>query len=163
MAEVVIGAQALERRLAAISGGTLGVNVMRSLGQATVREARLLAPRKTSTLSRSIHVASTTATTATVIASARYAAYVEFGTRGGQIITPMAAKALAWAPGPAGGKFSRLSGAIRKGVRSSSIIFAKRVVRGATPKQPFLIPGAKAAVAKSGLRDAVVKLWNEAA
>ena len=156
MAEVVIGAQALERRLAAISGGTLGVNVMRSLGLSTVREAKLLVHRKTGNLGRSIHVSSTTPTTATVVASARYAADVEFGTRA-HTITPRAAKALRWAASASG---RRLSGAPRVG---AAVIFAKRVHHPGTKPYPFLVPGAKAAVAKSGLRDAVVKLWNEAA
>lgn len=158
MAETVIGAAALNRRLAAVSGGQFGIKVMRTLGLATVREAKLLAKphRKTSNLEHSIHVQSTTETTALVVASAKYAAFVELGTRPHEI-TPNAAKALRFAATPGG---RRLSGAPRKG---AAVVFAKRVHHPGTKPYPYLVPGAKRAVKTAGLSDTVVKLWNDAA
>lgn len=156
MAETIIGLGALERRMAAVSGGGVGVNVMRNLGLSTVREAKLLVPRKTGNLGRSIHIASSTPTTALVVASANYAADVEFGTRAHEI-TPKAKKALRWAATAAG---RRLSGAPRIG---AAVVFAKRVHHPGTRAHPFLVPGAKKAVAGSDLKDAVIKLWNDAA
>ena len=155
MAETIVGLAALNRRMAAVSGGQLGVKVMKTLGLATVREAKLLVQRKTGNLGRSIHVSQTTETSALVIASARYAVFVERGTRPHEI-TPNAAKALRFAVG--GNR--RLSGAPRSG---APVVFAKRVHHPGTKPYPFMLPGAKRAVANAGLRNAVVKLWDDAA
>ena len=87
------------------------------------------------------------------------APYIEFGTRA-HTITPKAAKALAWAPGAAGGAFRRLSGATRKGVKASSLIFAMRAHIPAYPAHPFMVPGAKAGIAKAGLADIIVAAWD---
>lgn len=156
MAEIQ-GLDLLNRRIAAVQHPK---GVAKLLGLATVREAKLLVHRKTGNLGRSIHVSSSSETHVTVTASARYAADVELGTRP-HTITPRAKKALAWAPGPAGGQFRRLSGASRVG--NTSMIFAKVVHHPGTKPYPYLVPGAKRAVAKSGLRDVVVDLWNGAA
>lgn len=155
MAETIVGLTALEKRMAALQG-PLGVKVTRQLGLATVREAKLLVHRKTGNLGRSIHVASATETSATVIASASYAADVEFGTKPHEI-TPKAAQALRFAASPAG---RRLSGAPRAG---AAVVFAKRVHHPGTKPYPFLVPGAKRAVAKGGLKDVVIDVWNAAA
>ena len=95
MAETVVGLSKLDARLNAISGMKVGSPILKRLALSTVREAKLLVPRRTGNLGRSIHVASVSATEAQVAASANYAAYVEYGTRAHDI-TPKAA------PGAAG-------------------------------------------------------------
>jgi len=160
MAEV-IGAAAAQRRITAISG-PLGVKVTRQLALSTVREAKLLVHRKTGNLGRSIRVERVTETGALVIAAANYAAYVELGTRP-HTITPKAAKALAWAKGPSGGAFRRLSGATRTGTGRGDMIFARVVHHPGSKPYPFLIPGAKIAATKGGLKNIVIDVWNGAA
>lgn len=155
------GADQLHARLRALQGQGHGVTVLKTLALATVREAKLLAPRKTGILGRSIRVGDVTETHAQVIAGVYYAPYVEFGT-GAHDITPNAKKALAWAPGPAGGPARRLSGATRKNYQGP-MVFAKRVHHPGTKAQPFLERGAQTAVEKAGLTDVIVKVWNEAA
>ena len=73
------GYESLRRRIAAISGPVLGRDIMKTLAMATVMEAkRLEAPhRKTGNLGRTIHEAEITDTTARVVASANYAAFLE--------------------------------------------------------------------------------------
>lgn len=156
MAEMVVGLSALNRRIAAVSGPQGGSKIMKLLGVATVAEAKKLVHRKTGNLGRSIHISSQSATSVTVTASAKYAAFVEEGTRPHEI-TPNARKALRFAASPAG---RRLSGAPRVG---ASVIFATRVHHPGTKPYPYLIPGAKRAVASSGLRDVVIDEWNQAA
>jgi hypothetical protein len=41
--------------------------------------------------------------------------------------------------------------------------FARKVNHPGTKPQPFLLPGAKAALARGGFRDIIVKEWNAAA
>lgn len=130
-------------------------DLMRQLGLATVREAKLIVHRKTGNLGRSIHVGSTTPTSVRVEASANYAAFVELGTRPHEI-TPNARKALRWAASPGG---ARLSGTPRKG---AAVVFAKRVHHPGTKPYPFLVPGAKKALELVGLQ-ALVDKWNGAA
>jgi len=154
MAEVIKGRHALDLRMAAVSHP--GTELTRQLGLRAVREMKLRVPRKTGNLGRSIHVSQVTETSVTVTASAGYAGDVEFGTRPHEI-TPKAAKALRWAASPAGRK---LSGAPRKG---ADVIFAKRVHHPGTKAEPFMVPGAKAAVEQSGLSDIIVNVWNDAA
>ena len=162
MTETLIGYESLQRRLAAIKGPILGPSIMRSLGTAAVGEAKLLVPRRTSNLGRTIHLADVTPTSAEIVASAAYAAYVEEGTRPHEI-TPRARKALAWAAGPAGGKFRRLSGSTRTGTPQGAMTFAKRVHHPGTKPHPYLRPGAQKAIEKSHLTDTIVAAWNEAA
>ena len=151
MAELA-GYGQLQRRLRALHG----VAVPRTLGLAVVREAKILVPRKTGNLGRSIRLASVTERSALVVASANYAADVEFGTQPHEI-TPNAKKALRFAASASG---RRLSGAPRKG---ADVVFAKRVHHPGTKAHPFLLPAAKKAVAASDLPDTIVTLWNGAA
>lgn len=153
MAETITGLGALERRMTAVQG-PLGSAITRRLGLATVREAKLLVHRRTGNLGRSIHVASATPTSVTVIASAGYAAYVELGTRPHDI-TPAVAKVLAWG-GP-----RRLSGSLRSGAKPE--FFAMRVHHPGSRPYPYLVPGAKIAVEGTGLKDLVIDVWNGAA
>lgn len=157
----LIGYQSLSRRLQAIGSPTLPAGVMRKLALTTVAEAKLHAPVKTGTLRRSIHIGSVTPASATVLASARYAAWVERGTSGGQTIVPVHASVLAWPLGGAGGPSARLSGAPRKGVGRSGMAFARRVIRGATPAQPYMLPAAERAIEIANLAGVVIAAWDK--
>lgn len=159
----LVGYESLKRRFAAVEGGVADPKLMLTLGLAAVAEQkRLFHPHtKTGTTQRSIRVGAATRTS--VVTRVGFAGpYIEFGTKPHDI-SPRAAKALAWAPGPAGGKFRRLSGATRKGVRGSDMIFARRVHHPGTKADPFMVPGAKRALAGAGLLKAIVALWDHAA
>ncbi len=153
MSAKIHGVPQLRARITAI---TPNEKLLRSIALSAVREQKLLAPRRTGNLARSIHIGSVTPTRAETIASANYAAYVEQGTRAHDI-RPRTRKALRF---PASRADARLSGAPRKGGR---VRFAKRVQHPGTRARPFMIPGAKAAVAAAGLIASVVKAWNDAA
>lgn len=150
----VTGYEQLQARLHAV-GGSGSASLMNQLGLAVVREAKLRVPRRTGNLGRSIAVMAHSATSVTVSARANYAAFVELGTRAHEI-TPNAKRALRWAASPSG---RRLSGAPRSG---AAVVFATRVHHPGTKPEPFLIPGAKAAVQKVA-GQTVVDAWNEAA
>ena len=151
----VTGYEALQRRFHALgSQGSTGL--MRQLGTAVVAEAKKRVPRQTGTLGRSIHVASASPTSVTVVAATNYAAYVELGTKAHEI-TPKARKALRWAASKSG---RRLSGTPRTG---ADVVFATRVHHPGTRAKPYLVPGAKAAASGAGVLDTIVKTWNEAA
>jgi len=154
--EYIRGAPQLQARLRAITPSQMGPKLMQRLGIATVREAKLLVPRKTGNLGRSIHLSRYSASEAVVEAGAKYAGFVEKGTAAHEI-TPRARKALRFAASASG---RRLSGSPRKG---ADVVFAKRVHHPGTKAQPFLLPGAKKAVAALGLASQIVKDWNEAA
>jgi hypothetical protein len=127
-----------------------------TLALSAVREQKLLAPRKTSNLGRSIHVHKVTATTAETIANADYAAYVEFGT-GPHTIVPRNRKFLRF---PAKGTSTRLTGTARRG---GAVVFRKRVQHPGTRAQPYMIPGAKKAVEGANLKARLIDAWNGAA
>lgn len=154
--EYVRGVPQLQARLKAITPATMGSRLMQRLALSTVREAKLLVPRRTGNLGRSIHVASVTETEARVEAGAAYAGYVERGTRPHEI-TPKARLALRFAASPAG---ARLTGTPRKG---AAVVFAKRVHHPGTKAEPFLLPGAQKAVSAAGLASQIVQDWNAAA
>lgn len=128
---------------------------MARLALSAVREQKILVPRKTGNLGRSITLGAVTPTRAETVARANYAAFVERGTRA-HIITPKNKKVLAWS---ADGK-ARLSGAVRKG---GAVRFAKRVRHPGTKARPFMVPGAEKAVKDAGLKSVVVSAWNDAA
>ena len=126
--------------------------LMRELGLSAIREQKQLVPRKTGNLGRSIGLGSITPTAVVTRATAAYAAFVEFGTKAHTIV-PRVRKALRFAPGGSG----RLSGAPRSG---GPVVFARRVRHPGTKPHPFMVPGARAAVAGIGLKDTIVRLWN---
>lgn len=129
-------------------------DLMRGLALSATREQKLLVPRKTGNLGRSIGIGRVTSTYAETRATASYAAFVELGTRPHTIV-PRRAKALRFA---VGGN-ATLSGRPRSG---SSVIFTKRVRHPGTRAQPFMVPGAKRAVEQLGA-EPIVKAWNDAA
>lgn len=151
------GDEALRARLRAISDGRQLLGQVALLG---VQEAKRIVPVKTRNLSRTIRVGTVTETSAQVVAGGTlqvgYARYVEEGTGlfgpKKRRIFPKRARVLAWKGGG-----TRLTG---RGP-GSSWHFARSVKgREATP---YLVPGVKRAVERAGLKDAVVKLWNDAA
>ena len=117
-----------------------------------IREAKLLVHRKTGHLGRSIVPGKVTQTTAIIEARTPYAAALEFGAKP-HIIRPRKAKVLAW------GGTRRLSGTLASGSKPTH--FAALVHHPGSKPYPYLIPGAKKALA--GVKDAIVKLWNAAA
>ena len=153
MSAQISGIPQLRARIEAI---TPNEKLLRTIALSAVREQKLLAPRKTGNLGRTIHLGAVTPTRAETIASASYAAYVEQGTRPHEI-RPRNRKALRWA---ASSGDARLSGTPRSGGR---VRFAKRVQHPGTRAQPFMVPGAKKAVEDAGLKATVVSAWNDAA
>lgn len=151
------GDEALRKRLRAIGDTRVVLGKVALLG---VAEAKRLVPRKTGNLGRTIRVGTVTDTSAQVVAGGTqqvgYARYVEEGTGihgpRGKRIHPKRARALRW---KAGG--SRATG---RGPGSSYVFAASVSGRKATP---FLLPGVRRAAERAGLRDAVIKLWNDAA
>ena len=154
MSASISGVPQLRARIEAIKPNE---KLLRTIARSAVREQKLLVPRKTSNLGRSIHIGAVTPTRAETIASANYALYVERGTRPHEIRAKNR-KALRFATNP---KDRRLSGSPRKGAKS--VIFRKRVSHPGTRAQPFMVPGAKKAVEGAGLKATVVAAWNEAA
>ena len=153
MSAEVSGVPQLRARIEAIKPNA---KLLRTIALSAVREQKLLAPRKTGNLGRTIHIGSVTPTRAETIASASYAAYVERGTKP-HVIRPRNRKALRF---PASSGDARLSGSPRSGGR---VRFAKRVNHPGTKAQPFMVPGAQKAVEGAGLKSLVVKAWDDAA
>lgn len=130
--------------------------LMRNLALSAIREQKILVPRKTGNLGRSIVLGSVSATRAETKATAKYAAFVERGTRA-HVIKPRRAKVLAW---PATSGDARQSGSVRK---SGNLRFARRVNHPGSKPKPFMMPGAKRAVEQAGFRGIVIDAWNDAA
>ena len=150
----LIGYQGVQNRLKAIGGTQFGPKLMKQLGAAAVMEQKLLVRphKKTGVTQASVHYMGVTATSVTTEAAGA-ARFLEFGTKP-HVIRPRVAKVLAWG-GP-----RRLSGALRKGASATN--FATLVHHPGTKPTPFMVPGAKLAVSKAGLADAVVTAWNQA-
>lgn len=152
------GLRPLQARLRAI-GDTEGL--ARQLGLETVREAKLRVARKTSTTGRTIRLSHVDRNSATVSVGGA-GAFLEFGTRP-HIIRPRKGKALRF---PARGVSTTLGGRVRTGalrkLGSAAYTFARVVHHPGTKAQPFLIPAAKAAIAKVGGGKLIAR-WNRAA
>ena len=149
----VEGSRELEARLRAVQ--RTPKQMLGRLGLRAVREQKRLVPRKTGNLGRTIHLGSVTTTSATTVAGARYAAAVEYGTKPHEI-RPRRAKALRF---PAKGSPTTLGGRVKKG---GAFAFAKVVRHPGTKPQPFMVPGAEAAIRTEGV-DVIVTAWNDAA
>ena len=152
MSASISGVPQLRARIEAIKPNE---KLLRTIALSAVREQKLLVPRKTGNLGRTIHLGSVTPTRAETIASASYAGFVEKGTRAHTIV-PRHKKALRWAEGGN----ARLSGSPRKGAR---VRFARRVQHPGSKAKPFMLPGARRAIEGAGLRATLVAAWNEAA
>lgn len=151
----VTGFAELQRRFEAVSSQAMFKAALEDMGNAAVREAKVLEMphRKTGNLGRSIRVAEVTLSSVTIEATAGYARFVELGTRA-HIIRPKNGKVLAWG-GP-----RRLSGSLRSGGKPTH--FATIVHHPGTKPSPFLLPGAERAYAGIGPK-AIVAAWNRAA
>lgn len=154
---MVKGDEALIRRLRAIKDTRLLLGQVGLLG---VAEAKKLVPVRTRNLSRTIRVESASADRVRVVAGGTanvgYARYVEQGTGlygpKRARIKPRSKKVLSWVSGG-----SRVTG---RGVGSRRV-FARSVKgRKATP---YLVPGVKRAVERTGMTDTIVAAWNDAA
>ena len=135
------GFKELRNRLEAIED--LGP-IMRDLALTAVGEQKRLAPVKTGNLRRSIHVGRVSDRSAETIASAQYAAFVEFGTRPHEI-RPRVKRVLRWKD------------------KGGTVRYARRVRHPGTKAQPYMLPGAERAVTDLVLRDKVINQWNRAA
>lgn len=133
------GLPELRKRIDAI--GELGP-FMRDLALDAIGEQKRRAPVKTGNLRRSIHLGRVTARSAETIAGANYAAFVEFGTKPHEI-RPRTKRVLRWKSG-------------------GSYRYARRVQHPGTRAQPYMIPGAQAAIARAGV-DRIIAAWNRAA
>lgn len=151
----LVGGPALQRRLVAI--GKAPKDILRDVGLHAVREAKILVPRRTGNLGRTIRMGSLTENHVEVRAGGSaqvgYAAAVEFGSRA-HIIVPRQASVLAW------GGARTLGGRLRAGGRATN--FARRVRHPGTRPHPFLIPGFVKALDLVGL-GGLVDRWNQAA
>lgn len=147
----------LQARLKAIGQTEM---LLRTIQLEMIAEAKRLVPRKTGHLGRSIVPGPVDSDSATVEARTPYAAAVEFGTKR-HVIVPRHARVLAW---PASESGRRLSGKARtkKGKPVGPTAFAMKVNHPGTKAQPYLVPAAEAAIRRHGMRDAIVKAWNEA-
>ena len=153
MSAEIRGIPQLRARIEAI---TPNRELLRTIALSAVREQKLLAPRKTGNLGRSIHIGAVTPQRAETVASASYAAFVERGTQPHTIV-PRNRKALRWAASSAD---ARLTGTPRTGGR---VRFARRVQHPGTKAQPFMVPGARRAVEAAGLKATVIAAWDSAA
>ena len=175
------GYDALRRRIAAISGPVLGKDIMRTLGMAAQAEQRKLAPRKTSNLSRTIHLTEVTDTSARIVASAKYARAQNdgsglYGPKGAKYaIKPNAKKALAFASQGitterfgAGAKLTfRLTGSLSassmRKFGNAAFVVVKGVMHPGVHGQHFMEKGAEKAIGSAGLAERIVSAWDKAA
>lgn len=155
----VTGTASLHARLVALQ--KVGKPIMGLVGLAAVREQKILVPRKTGNLGRTIHLASATARVAVTEATAKYAAAVEFGTKP-HVIRPRNAGALRF---PSKGTPTTLGGRVRSGAAKApgAFAFATIVHHPGTKPKPFMVPGAQRAIARADIAGIVIKAWNEAA
>jgi hypothetical protein len=156
------GARQLQARLNAIGETQV---LLRRIQIRGVAEAKVLVPRKTGNLARTIRVGEVTKNSAQVMAGGSlnvgYAAAVERG-RGPVTIRPKAGRQgrnggpafLAW------GGDRRLSGNLRKGASATN--FAREVHQKARAPHPYLVPGLKTAAEQEGVTG-IVTIWNGAA
>lgn len=148
------GLPALNRRLKAISEGR---DILRTVQLDAVAEAKKLVPRKTGNLGRTIGPGGLGNDFAIVHATAGYAAYVELGTKP-HVIRPRNKRVLAWSTGG-----TRLSGRPTASARrSGKMAFARKVNHPGTKPHPYLVPAAKIALGRVGVRR-IIEQWNRAA
>lgn len=178
MAVKIIGYDQLQARFAAISGPVMTTQLMKQLGTAANREQALLeAPhRKTGITGASIRLGAITPTTVvTQVGGA--GAFLEFGTRPHEI-SPRTKKALAFASqGITTERFGvgailnftlsgRLSAKSMKKYGNAAYVVVKSVHHPGTKPDPFMVPGAQAAIQKSGanlIGAEIVNRWDGAA
>jgi hypothetical protein len=169
-------------RLKALGDPKMRRSILTRVGMLAVHEAKALVPVKTGNLRRTIRLGPHDEAHALIYAGGMenvgYAAAVEFGTSAHEI-RPLHKKALAFASQHAldksaglglvrgGSKLKfRLSGSLSVGSQrrygNAAYTVVRHVHHPGTRKQPYLVPGAKAAMRQAGLRDDLVKAWNDA-
>lgn len=146
------GQRELHRRLMAVKDGR---PLLRTIQLKAVAEAKSRVARKTGHTARTIAPGGLTETF-TIVTASGAAPFLEFGTRPHDI-TPRNKRVLSW---PANASGRRLSGRAR--TNAGRRIFARKVRHPGTKPQPFLLPGAEAAVRSVGIQN-IIKSWNEAA
>jgi hypothetical protein len=149
MSSRLIGGDALKRRLRAIEKPR---PLLREIQLRAVAEAKKNVPRKTGHTARTIAPGALT-DAFTIVTAAGAAPYLEFGTRP-HTIRPRNRSALSWTAN------KRLSG--RSRTAGGRRFFAKVVHHPGTKAQPFLVPGAIAAIHSVGI-ETIVREWNKAA
>jgi len=153
----VKGDYQLIQRLRAISpdSGPVGRDILKAWQIRGVAHAKRKVRRKTGNLGRSIHAGAIVGgTSATIEASAVYAAPIEFGARP-HVIVPVHARVLAW------GGARRLTGSLRKGASPTN--FARKVNHPGNRAYPFLHPGGAEALADIDMAREIILAWNEGA
>lgn len=155
----LVGGEGLHRRLLAIKDRH---GLLKELQIRSVAESKKLVPRKTGNLGRSIVPGPILGDSAWVHVNANYAAFVELGTAPHDIPKGGGRTFMTW-PDVKNGAPTRLSGKARtrKGKKVGPQIVAFKVHHPGTKAQPFLMPGAKAAVGSVG-RDFIIDRWNKA-
>ncbi|MEO8549313.1 MAG: hypothetical protein ABI678_05055 [Kofleriaceae bacterium] len=130
--------------------------MLRTIALSGVREAKILVPRRTGNLGRTIRMGTVTATDAEIRAGGQLdvgdAAAVELGSIAHDIV-PRTASVLAWG-GP-----RTLGGRLRAGGRPTN--FARRVRHPGTRPHPYLVPGLQKALNLLGLGP-IIDAWNKA-
>ena len=156
----LVGYEGAHRRLEAITDRR---GLLKELQVRTIEESKLLVPRKTGNLGRSIVPGAILGDSAWVHANANYAAFVELGTAPHDIPKGGGRTFMTWPANASQGGTQRLSGKARtrKGKKVGPQIVAFKVHHPGTKAQPFLMPGAKAAVGSVG-RDFIIDRWNKA-
>jgi hypothetical protein len=152
MTSRLIGADKLRRRLKALETGR---PILKDIQIKAVAEAKARVARKTGHTARTI-VPGALGDRFTIVEAAGAAVFLEGGTKP-HVIRPRKAGMLAW---PANASGRRLSGRAR--TASGRMIFARVVHHPGTKPQPFLLPGAIAAVRSVGI-ESIVDAWNDAA
>lgn len=158
---VIIGMTALNARLSAISGPSANRVYMGQLGIRTVAAMKQRIAHKTRTTSRSLAVGRISADRVEIVGN-QNALWLEQGTKP-HIIRPKSKKALAWAASPAG---RRLSGRARVSTRrggNGGMAFATLVHHPGTKAQPYIRESVQEAFARSGMAEAVIRRWDDAA
>jgi hypothetical protein len=159
MSSRLIGADKLRRRLRALETGR---PILQTIQLRAVAEAKARVARKSGHTARTIAPGGIGDRFA-IVQAAGAAVFLEGGTgkygpRGSEYpITPKRRKMLAC---PASGSGRRLSGRAR--TNSGRMIFARAVMHPGIKPQPFLVPGAIAAIRSVGI-ESIVDAWNDAA
>jgi len=161
VAETIIGITALNNRLSAISGPAANRALMMRLQGRTITAMKARIPRKTSTTSRTLHAGIATPTSAEVLGSMN-AIWLDRGTRPHRI-PKSGNKLLAWPATAAGRRLSGRARASTKRGKHGGFIYAMHVNHPGTRPQPYIDASMKEALARSGLSDAVIQRWNDAA
>lgn len=154
----LVGYEGAHRRLEAITDRR---GLLKELQVRTIEESKLLVPRKTGNLGRSIVPGPILGDSAWVHVNANYAAFVELGTAPHDIPKGGGRTFMTW-PDVKNGAPTRLSGKARtrKGKKVGPQIVAFKVHHPGTKAQPFLMPGAKAAL--DSIPAFYIDRWNKA-